>query len=144
MKSELFHSPFLRMPPKVCRVSVWWRPGRRHVATRAQAPLQRPLCIQGEWSLQQWLAVFRTIQSWEVAQNHGQWIEANNPEFGPGIRERFNAASQVTSEAVEEAKAEQRRCRFFAAVKLHWCYYDVARVATRLLPLQLLFMGVYV
>ena len=88
--------------------------------------------------------MFRTIQSWEVAQNHGQWIEANNPEFGPGIRERFNAASQVTSEAVEEAKAEQKRCRFFAAVKLHRHYYDVTKVANQLLPLQLLPIGVYV
>lgn len=65
--------------------------------------------VQGNWTLQQWLSVFRTIQSSEVWQTHGAWIEAHSPTFGPGIRERFDAASKVTKDAVQEAKAEQQR-----------------------------------
>lgn len=71
------------------------------------------LLVQGMWTLQQWLSVFRTIQSAEVWEGHGRWIEAHNPEFGPGIRERFDGASQVTAEAVEQAKSEQERCFLF-------------------------------
>jgi amidase len=59
--------------------------------------------------LQQWLAVFRTIQSYEVWKVHGSWIQAHSPQFGPGIRERFDAASEVTSQAAEEAREEQQR-----------------------------------
>ena len=79
--------------------------------------------MQGKWTLQEWLTVFRTIQSSEVWATHGKWIEAHNPEFGPGIRERFTAASQVTPEAVEAAKAEQQRCRLLlqSLYTVLWC-----------------------
>lgn len=56
-----------------------------------------------------WLAAFRTIQSSEVWQVHGAWVTEQLPAFGPGISERFQAASLVTPEAVDAAKVQQQR-----------------------------------
>jgi amidase len=72
-------------------------------------PNECVLMVQGKWTLQQWLSVFRTLQSSEVWRTHGSWIEQHSPQFGPGIRERFDAASKVDAKAVEECKDEQTR-----------------------------------
>ena len=53
--------------------------------------------------LMPWFETFRTIQAWEIWSNHRDWIEEAKPDFGPGIRERVEWASQVTSEQVEAA-----------------------------------------
>jgi amidase len=52
-----------------------------------------------------WLPVFRTIQGREAWAAHGAWIEATEPAFGPGIRDRFRLASTITVDAVREAEA---------------------------------------
>eukprot|EP00873_Tetraselmis_striata_P001119 jgi/Tetstr1/421383/TSEL_012351.t2 len=41
--------------------------------------------------------VFRVIQAHEVWQAHGEWVRAAAPAFGPGVKERFEAASKVTA-----------------------------------------------
>jgi hypothetical protein len=64
---------------------------------------------EGE-SLQDWLDVFRTVQSAEVWETHGEWIRGNEPTFGPGTRERFEAASQVNADAVALQQEERTRC----------------------------------
>jgi amidase len=51
-----------------------------------------------------WYETFRVIQAWEIWSNHAAWIEEAKPEFGPGIRERFEWASRVTEQDVEAAR----------------------------------------
>ena len=58
-----------------------------------------------------WLPVFRTLQGREAWQAHGTWIEATEPAFGPGIRDRFHLASTITDEAVGAAEAARRTIR---------------------------------
>lgn len=50
-----------------------------------------------------WRMIFRTMQAYEAWQAHGDWIRANDPVFGPGVRERFEWASHVTAEEYEAA-----------------------------------------
>jgi amidase len=52
--------------------------------------------------------VFRTIQGAEVWAAHGEWVRTTQPDFGPGIRERFEFASHITEAQLARAK-EQRR-----------------------------------
>lgn len=51
-----------------------------------------------------WYETFRVIQAWEIWANHAAWVEEVKPEFGPGIRERFEWASRVTQAEVEAAR----------------------------------------
>ena len=51
-----------------------------------------------------WYETFRVIQAWEIWANHAAWIEEVKPNFGPGIRERLEWASQVTAEDVAAAR----------------------------------------
>ena len=51
-----------------------------------------------------WYETFRVIQAWEIWSNHAAWVEEVKPEFGPGIRERFEWASRVTQAEVEAAR----------------------------------------
>ncbi|MYC38368.1 MAG: amidase [Chloroflexi bacterium] len=51
-----------------------------------------------------WYETFRVIQAWEIWSNHAAWIGEAKPEFGPGIRERFEWASRVTQAEVEAAR----------------------------------------
>ena len=39
--------------------------------------------------LDRWFAAFRHLQALEIWENHAQWITKNDPELGPGVRERF-------------------------------------------------------
>ena len=54
--------------------------------------------------LEDWFSVFRIIQASEIWANHGPWIGRHNPEFGPGIGDRMDWASKVTSEEVAPAR----------------------------------------
>lgn len=72
-----------------------WAPGR------AVGPLFSPEMFE---SL---LPVFRVCQGAEVARNFRDWIAANEPAFGPGIRERF--AGAIALDAGEIAKAREQR-----------------------------------
>jgi amidase len=49
----------------------------------------------------------RVLQAHEVWNTHGQWIESFQPNFGPGVAERFAAARMITADQVREA-ARQR------------------------------------
>ncbi|QQM31622.1 amidase [Martelella lutilitoris] len=57
------------------------------------------------------LPVFRTHQGYEIWQHFGAWIEKREPDFGPGIRERFAMAAKITSEEFEEARAKREAFR---------------------------------
>ncbi|OEO33191.1 amidase, partial [Devosia insulae DS-56] len=53
--------------------------------------------------------VFRTIQAYEVWQDHGPWIEANQPRLGDGVRERLEWAATVSPADYEAAQARRER-----------------------------------
>ncbi len=56
--------------------------------------------------LEDWFGVFRVIQASEIWANHGAWIEQHNPAFGPGVGDRMDWASKVTS--AEAGPAHER------------------------------------
>eukprot|EP00898_Chlorokybus_atmophyticus_P009229 jgi/Chlat1/936/Chrsp108S01368 len=58
-------------------------------------------------SLAAWTADFRTLQLREVWLCHKDWITEHEPEFGPDVKERFEAASRVTAEAAKVAKQKR-------------------------------------
>ncbi|KAJ9532460.1 hypothetical protein QJQ45_010520 [Haematococcus lacustris] len=62
--------------------------------------------------LTSWLDVFRVCQvggmAWEVWQAHGDWVSGHDPQFGPGIRDRFLMASKITRQEWEAA-CQQRQ-----------------------------------
>ena len=55
--------------------------------------------------------IFRTLQGAEIWTNHGDWIKRAQPNFGPGVRERFEWAATVSADDVTAAK---RRREMFA------------------------------
>ncbi|PKG22256.1 amidase [Niallia nealsonii] len=59
--------------------------------------------ILAEEGLEEWKEVFRVLQGNEIWQTHRDWINEENPTFGPGIKERFEMASKITEEEVEFA-----------------------------------------
>ncbi|GGF80918.1 amidase [Azorhizobium oxalatiphilum] len=52
-----------------------------------------------------WRNAFRLIQSAEAWAAHGEWIAKVQPEFGPGVRERFAAAAKLDQNEVNAALA---------------------------------------
>ncbi len=52
-----------------------------------------------------WRETFRICQAAEIWECLGAWVQANTPEFGPGIRERFEIASRIDAETWAEARA---------------------------------------
>jgi amidase len=55
---------------------------------------------------------FRHLQAFEIWEAHGDWIRAKNPEFGPGVKERFQFAATVSLESKRSADAFRREaCR---------------------------------
>ncbi|MDP4097990.1 amidase [Paenibacillus sp. P96] len=57
--------------------------------------------------LPEWMTMFRTIQGYEIWQEHGAWIERERPIFGPDIAGRFSWAS--TLERADQEKEAERR-----------------------------------
>ena len=58
--------------------------------------------------LDNWYWVFRHLQAVEAWRAHGEWIEANDPEMTPGVRERFEFGKTVSPEDVAKAKAARQ------------------------------------
>ena len=75
-----------------------------HLAERIGASCEVRLSPVG---LSRWREVFQTIQAAEIWQNHGDWVRSNEPRFGPGIKERFEAAARVPEVDVRRCRAEQ-------------------------------------
>jgi amidase len=59
--------------------------------------------------LQEWAETFRIIQDWEIWASLGRWISEMRPVFGPGVRERFQAAAQVEAEDLVKPLARRER-----------------------------------
>ena len=54
--------------------------------------------------LESWFETFRVLQAASIWANHGAWITETRPEFGPGIKERFEWAEALDEGAVAEAR----------------------------------------
>ena len=57
-----------------------------------------------EEPLSQWMDYFRVLQSAEAWAQHGEWVTRENPQFGPGVKERFAWAASVDARSVANAK----------------------------------------
>jgi amidase len=55
--------------------------------------------------LADWLLVFRTTQASEIWDMHGAWIESHDPQFGPGVRDRFEWARRVSRDETAKGRA---------------------------------------
>jgi amidase len=54
-----------------------------------------------------WSGIFRILQGDEIRRRHSAWIDANNPDFGPGIAERFRWTRTI--DAAEVARMRPLR-----------------------------------
>ena len=54
-----------------------------------------------------WSGIFRVLQGSEIWRRHGDWIEAHNPSFGPGIAERFRWAHTIDPAEVERLRPQR-------------------------------------
>jgi hypothetical protein len=54
----------------------------------------------------------RCWQAFEVWRQHGEWVTAHNPQFGPGVKERLEMAAAITEEEV--AACSRQRARWVA------------------------------
>ena len=61
--------------------------------------------------LDDWRLAFQTVQASEIWANHGAWITATEPCFGPGIRERLAAASRISPEQAAAARIRMAQIR---------------------------------
>ena len=56
-----------------------------------------------------WFETFRVLQAAEIWGNHGAWIRATRPAFGPGVRDRLDWASKVTPRGSPRRRPGTRR-----------------------------------
>lgn len=85
--------------------------------------------------LDEFLEAFRVRQAWEAWQTFGPWIEAHQPVFGPGIRERFAAASATSDQDGARALDACQRIRSALRQTLGdglWCLPTAPTPAPRL------------
>lgn len=73
----------------------------------AEVPFGSPARISAE-GFAEWRPHFRTIQAYEVWQDHGSFLAATRPAIGPGIRERLEWAETVSERQYQEAMASRR------------------------------------
>jgi amidase len=56
-----------------------------------------------------WAAIFRVLQGSEIWRRHGAWIDTHQPNFGPGIAERFRWTRTIDPAEVERLRPERER-----------------------------------
>ena len=71
--------------------------GRLPIGSTRLAPEPDGLCG--------WFGHFRTLQGRDAWLTHGAWVTAEEPSFGPGIRDRFAWAAGLTEEMGQAAEA---------------------------------------
>lgn len=80
----------------------------------ARLPAPSPATVAPD-GFDDWRECFRVIQGYEIWQTYGDWIEAEKPALGPGIKERFAFAATVGEQDVGEA----RKLRETVRARLH-------------------------
>ena len=61
--------------------------------------------------LESWFDTFRVLQAASIWANHGAWIREARPDFGPGVRERFEWAEALDDSAVAAARTRYAAIR---------------------------------
>ena len=61
--------------------------------------------------LDHWAEAFRIIQASEVKETNLPWVQKNKPNLGPGIKERFAMAANITIEEYEKAQKTRKNVR---------------------------------
>lgn len=61
--------------------------------------------------LSDWRETFRVCQAAEVWQVHHDWITEAKPQFGPGVKDRFDMAAGITPEMLTPAAARREEIR---------------------------------
>ncbi len=72
--------------------------------------------------LEPWRETFRIVQAAEVWQTFGAWVARENPEIGPGVKERMAFAASVTKpqhDAASAARAQMREHVFQIVTARH-------------------------
>jgi amidase len=54
-----------------------------------------------------WAQIFRILQGDEIRKRHAGWIDAYNPDFGPGIAERFRWTRTIDPIEVERMRPQR-------------------------------------
>jgi amidase len=54
-----------------------------------------------------WPAIFRILQGNEIRERHSAWIDAHQPQFGPGIAERFAWTRTIDPAEVERMRPQR-------------------------------------
>lgn len=62
-------------------------------------------------ALPHWRNAFRILQSADAWAAHADWVRAAQPDFGPGVKERFAAAATLDPAEVAEARALRAQVR---------------------------------
>ena len=78
------------------------------VAARVGAVEEVTVAPEG---LESWFETFRILQAASIWANHGAWIRETRPDFGPGVRERFEWAEALDDGVVEAARARLEAIR---------------------------------
>ena len=92
-------------------VAAVLEPAVAAVERRYGAATRVRLTAEGGAGVSEWFHAFRHAQGYEVWGQHGAWITAQQPAFGPGLKERFAWASTITEEQRAEAEATRARVR---------------------------------
>lgn len=50
---------------------------------------------------------FQICQGYEIWSCHGKWVKQHSPDFGPGIKQRFEMASKISSEQAKKAQCDR-------------------------------------
>ncbi len=58
-----------------------------------------------------WFETFRIVQAASIWSNHGDWVTAVKPAFGPGVKERFEWAEALDPTDVAAAKKRHETIR---------------------------------
>ncbi len=88
-------------------VAVGLQPAVNRVADACGASVQE-IALE---RLDEWRKAFTILQAAEIWATHGDWVKRVQPQFGPGVRERFAAASAITPEENAQAEAQRRDIR---------------------------------
>ena len=68
----------------------------------------RPVTVSSE-GLSEWMQLFRVLQGAEIWANHGAWIRAVQPSFGPDIHKRFEWTATIQQAEVDIAKEKREQ-----------------------------------
>lgn len=63
--------------------------------------------------LSSWAEVFRIIQAKEIWEEHGDWAKNYLDHFGPGIKQRFLIASEVSEPTAIKARNDREQIQIF-------------------------------